>query len=333
MSTIPPTGSGEALTTSPRCDRSPRPGDGSGEGVSGEARRRGRAASGAGGPRRGGDRNAGDSRYLDYYADGARYDAEYVHIREDIAYYQQIAADTPGRILELACGTGRLSIPMAQVGAEVHGIDIAPGMLSRAEEKRLSLPPYDQDRLRFDRGDMRTFRGATPYAAVVLAFNTLMHMVRDDDLLATLRTARRNLGPGGLFHLDLHTPYPELWSGRDPEGRYDPQQMIDPRTGDRYVVSENNRYDPRHQINRMSFFYQRVDSQGDPVGPEREAVLELRVLFPRELDFFLKVAGFEVVGDWDDFGRMYSFSGTAGRRVLTVCPRSRDENQGTPDVV
>lgn len=260
---------------------------------------------------------------VDYYADGAWYDAEYVHIREDIPHYQQIAADTPGRILELACGTGRLAIPMAQAGAEVHGIDLAPGMVDRAREKRRSLPRYDRDRLRFDVADMRTFRGEAPYAAVVLGFNSLMHMVRDDDLLATLETARRSLGADGLFHLDLHTPYPELWSGREPGGRYDPQQMVDPRTGDRYVVTENNRYDPRHQINRMSFFYQRVDARGEPVGSERELVLELRVLFPRELDFFLRLASFEVVGDWDDLEGARPFSGMAGRRVVAARPLSR----------
>ena len=257
----------------------------------------------------------------DYYADGAWYDAEYVHMGGDIPHYQQIAADTPGRILELACGTGRLTIPMAQVGAEVHGIDIARGMIERAREKHTALPRYDRDRLRFDIADMRTYRGSARYAAVVLGFNTLMHMVRDDDLLATLATARHHLQPEGLFHLDLHTPYPELWARREPGERYDPQEMIDPRNGDRYVVSENNRYDPRQQINRVSFFYQRVDERGQSVGPEREAVIELRVLFPRELDLFLRLAGFEVVGDWDDFEQTVPFSGAAGRRVLSARPR------------
>ena len=257
---------------------------------------------------------------MDYYADGIWYDAEYVHIRGDIPYYQQVAADTSGPILELASGTGRLSIPMVQVGAEVHGIDIAPGMIERAQEKRKALPPYDQARLRFDVADMRTFRGDGPYAAVVLAFNTLMHMVDDDDLLATLTTARQNLIPEGLFHLDLYTPFPELWRSRKPEERYDPQEMVDPRTGHRYIVSENNEYNPRSQINRMWFFYQQVDAHGAKIGPEREAVLDLRVLFPRELDLFLRLAGFEIVGDWDDFERVEPFSGAAGRRVIAARP-------------
>lgn len=165
------------------------------------------------------------TRVPDYYADGAWYDAEYVHIRGDIPYYQQVAADTSGRVLELACGTGRLTIPMAEVGAEVHGIDCAPGMIAHARAKRSALGQYDRERLQFDAADMRTFRGDSPYGAVVLAFNTLMHMVEDDDLLATLETARRNIAMGGLFHLDLHSPYPELWANRDPRGRYDPSTL------------------------------------------------------------------------------------------------------------
>lgn len=260
-----------------------------------------------------------------YYADGAWYDAEYVHIGGDIPYYQRVARETEGPILELACGTGRLSIPMAQTGRPVLGIDIAPGMLERAQEKRSKLPPPLQDKLHFELGDMRTLRLGRTFNAVVLAFNTLLHMLEDDDLLAALETARIHLAPGGLFHLDVHTPYPTAEQRREPDGRYDPQQMIDPRTGQRYIVSENNRFDPRTQINSMSFYYRPVNAAGEPIGPEREVVLRLRVLFPRELDSWIRRAGLEVAGDWDDFNRARPFTALGGRRVMALraaAPRS-----------
>lgn len=257
----------------------------------------------------------------DYYGDGVWYDAEYVHIGGDVPYYVQVATETNGEILELACGTGRLTIPMAQAGALVHGIDNAPSMIARAEEKRIALPPGDQERLSFEVEDMRTMRLGRKFRAVVLGFNTLMHMLKDEDLEAALLTAREHIEPKGRFHLDLHTPYPELGTKREPGGRYDPQEMIDPRTRQRYIVTENNVYDPRRQINRMQFFYQPVDNQGQPSGPERQAMVELRVLFPRELDTWLARTGFDVRGDWEDFERKQPFSGTGGRRVLMLQPR------------
>lgn len=257
----------------------------------------------------------------DYYADGEWYDAEYVHIGGDIPYYEQVALQTEGKILELACGTGRLTLPMVKAGARVHGVDLSPGMLARAQNKRELLSPSERLRVSFQQGDMRSLRLNETFGAVILAFNTLMHMTEDDDLLATLQTARAHLEPQGLFHLDLHTPFPEINENRDPEGRYDPEEMIDPRNGDRYIVTENNQYDPRRQINEMRFYFQKVDREGYDLGPERCAVLKLRVLFPRELDMFLRLAGFDVLGDWDDFERSLPFSGGGGRRILMARPR------------
>ena len=256
----------------------------------------------------------------DYYADGEWYDAEYVHIGGDVPYYEKVATETRGRILELACGTGRLTFPMVEAGARVLGVDLSRGMLARAWARREDLPPSQRLSVEFVQGDMRTFRADGRFDAVVLGFNTLMHMLEDDDLLATLQTARAHLHEEGLFHVDLHTPLPEITRNRDPDGRYDPEQMIDPRDGKRYIVTENNTYDPRRQINQMRFYYQEVDEAGLDVGPERCAVIDLRVLFPRELDHFMRLAGFEVVGDWDDFERTTRFSGGGGRRVMMAQP-------------
>ena len=253
----------------------------------------------------------------DHYGDGAWYDAEYVHIRADVPYYARVASETKGAILELACGTGRLTIPMVRAGGNIHGIDVALAMIARAKEKRAALPSFQQERLSFDVADMRTLRMDRKFEAIVLAFNTLMHMISDDDLTSVLETVRLHLSPGGLFHFDLHTPFPELL-GRDPTKRYDPQEMIDPKSGERYIVTESNEYDARTQINRMYFFYQRVDRNGSPEGSEKRAELLLRVISPRELDRWLHTSGFEVVGDWDDFEWKNPFSGRGGRRVVVA---------------
>src|SRR5688572_23604107 len=109
----------------------------------------------------------------DHYGDGAWYDAEYVHIQGDVPYYARVARETNGAILELACGTGRLSIPMVRAGANVHGIDASIAMISRAEEKRDELLSAQRERLTLEVGDMRTLRLERKFEAVVLAFNTL----------------------------------------------------------------------------------------------------------------------------------------------------------------
>lgn len=259
-----------------------------------------------------------ETHRVDHYGDGAWYDAEYVHIRSDIPLYQDIAKSADGPVLELACGTGRLTFPMAETGANVFGVDLAPAMIERAREKLAAARPEVQARLRFELGDMRDVRLGVRFDRVVLGFNTLLHMLEDCDILAVLTTGRVHLAPRGRFHLDIFTPYPSL-PERDPDGRYDPQQLIDPKTGARWVVTENNTYDPRTQVNHMRFYYQQVDGRGRPIGTERLSEIPLRVIFPRELDGFIERAGLRIAKEFEDFARSVPYAARSGLRVLELC--------------
>jgi len=253
-----------------------------------------------------------------YYADGVWYDAEYVHIAIDIPYYAGVAANAQGPVLELACGTGRLTIPMAQVGADVVGVDVMESMIEQANAKKVQLFPAEQERVEFLVGDMRSLRLNRKFKAVIIGFNTLMHLIDDKDMADTLETVREHLDDDGKFFLDLNVPLPSLSLSQDPEARIDPEQMIDPRDGRRFVVTENNQYDARQQIQLLKFFYQEVDQDGKKVGDEFSHTLRLRVIYPRELDLWLKNAGFEIVEDWDDFDKTTPFTAEGGRRVLVL---------------
>ena len=97
--------------------------------------------------------------------------------------------------------------------------------------------------------------------------------------------------------------------------------MIDPRDGRRYIVTENNQYDARQQITVLRFFYQEVDQDGQNIGDEFVRTLRLRVIYPREMDLWLKNHGFEIVEDWDDFEKTTPFTAEGGRRVMVVQAR------------
>jgi len=256
-----------------------------------------------------------------YYDDGVWYDAEYVHIGIDIPYYAGVAAMAGGPILELACGTGRLTIPMAQVGGDVLGVDVVPAMIEQANAKKVQLFPAEQERVEFMLGDMRTLRLNRKFKAVIIGFNTLMHLTDDEDLAATFETVREHLDDDGKFYFDFHMPHPSLPMRQDVNGRYDPQEMIDPRDGRRFIVTENNQHDSRQQITILRFFYQEVDQENKKVGEEFSRTLRLRVIYPREMDLWLKKHGFEIVEDWDDLEKTTPFTAEGGRRVLVVQKR------------
>lgn len=253
----------------------------------------------------------------DHYGDGRWYDAEYVHIRADLPYYQGVAKAALASgldILDLAAGTGRLSFPMAEAGARVHGLDLSPAMLETAEARRKAASPELQRRLSFELGDMCALQPPETPRSVVLAFNGLMQCLSDAALEACLRGIHAQLGTEGRFYFDYYTPTPELLD-RDPEARYDPQQMILPETGQRYVVTESSRFDARRQQVTMRFYYEPVDARGDPSGESHVAELDLRIFAPREMDSWLAWTGFELLEDWEDFAKQQPFSGRGGQRL------------------
>src|SRR5215207_11456712 len=96
-----------------------------------------------------------DHYKLEEYADPVDYD------RQDssdtgVAFYAALAQETGGPVLEIACGTGRATIPIARRGFAVTGLDVVPGMLERARSKAAGLP------IRWVEGDarLRPRRGA-----------------------------------------------------------------------------------------------------------------------------------------------------------------------------
>src|SRR3712207_3235441 len=87
---------------------------------------------------------------LEEFADPVKYDMEDPS-DTGIAFYTALAQETGGPVLEIACGMGRVSIPIARLGFAVTGVDIVPGMSERAHSKAAGLPT------RWVVGDARTF--------------------------------------------------------------------------------------------------------------------------------------------------------------------------------
>ncbi|HJL43239.1 MAG TPA: class I SAM-dependent methyltransferase [Myxococcales bacterium LLY-WYZ-16_1] len=247
----------------------------------------------------------------DHYGDGVWYDAEYVHMGSDVPALVAWAGSR--QVLELACGTGRLTLPLARAGATIWGVDLSKPMLAQARAKRRNLPEPVRSRIHLVHGDMRTVDLGRRFDRVLVGLNGLMHMLEDPDLEAALVRIRTHLEPDGRALLDLFTPQPV----DHPRGaRVDPQPLIDPRTGDRWEVTERRTWDPRRQVQRIDFFYRPSKAE----TAVRTSRVEVRAMYPREMDAWLRWTGFRVVGDWDGLDRSRRFAGTGGRRVLELSP-------------
>jgi ubiquinone/menaquinone biosynthesis C-methylase UbiE len=129
--------------------------------------------------------------------------------RRDVKFWQDLARRTAGPALELGCGTGRVTIPVARAGASIIGIDRSAAMLLQARKRNARA--RTKRRVSWIRGDIRALPFQAPQFDLVMApYGILQSLVTDADLRATLQSVSRVLAPGGVFGLDLVPDLP-VW--------------------------------------------------------------------------------------------------------------------------
>ena len=141
--------------------------------------------------------------------------------RRDVRFWQRLAAAESGGVLELGCGTGRITIPVARAGARVVGIDLSAAMLARARSRVKRLKGAGSAAL--VRGDIRSLPFRAPalserreskgpgFTLIMAPYGILQSLTRERDLRATLSSVHRVLKKGGLFGIDLVPDLPR-WS-------------------------------------------------------------------------------------------------------------------------
>ena len=245
----------------------------------------------------------------DPYREPRLYDLEYATQIEDVQHYRTLASRYGGPILELGCGNGRITVPIAKSGLRIHGIDSSAAMLADLELKRASktLPT-----LSFEQGNFCDFTAKEKFRLIILPFNAVHHCHSHRDLLGLLSCVREALVPSGLFALDCYLPDPDLYQ-RDPNKRYEEQVLVDPRTNRPLETWEQGHYDTWNQIHHVHYVYRQAD------GTEERAHLALRMYYPQEMLAMLDWAGFEIVHQASDFaGR--AMHATALKWILHLRP-------------
>jgi len=181
-----------------------------------------------------------------------------------------------GRALELGIGTGRIALPLARRGVDVHGID-----LSRAMVARLRAKPGG-DAIGVTIGDFAATRVNGTFSLVYLVFNTIMNLTSQDAQVACFRTAADHLEPGGCFVIEVGVP--DL--RRLPPGQTMVPWQVTPT---RWAF---DLYDVATQA--MTSNYITVE---DGRGEYRS--IPFRYVWPAELDLMARLAGMRLRDRWD----------------------------------
>jgi SAM-dependent methyltransferase len=142
-------------------------------------------------------------------------------VTEDVGFYVDQALAAGGPVVELAVGTGRIAIPIAQAGFDVIGVDTSPGMLAvaRAAAEEAGVAARIDLRL----GDLREPPVSERVPLVICPFRSLLHMESEDEKLRALTAARNLLADDGRFVFDVFAPSREdieetdgRWLEREP---------------------------------------------------------------------------------------------------------------------
>lgn len=242
--------------------------------------------------------------------------------RRDLPFWTHLATRAGGDVLELGCGTGRLSLPLGRAGVRLVGVDRSAAMLARASTRvaraglggRISLAradirylpfpdpaPSRRTRRKAGARDDRAVTGHRGFALVMAPYGMLQSLLRERDLTATLAEVHRVLQPGGTLGVELVADLPS-WE------EYDRRVSLKgwrSRPGGSYItLIETVRQDRRR---RLTLFDQEFVERRGRLRQTHRFSLAFRTLSVPQMVSRLRNAGFEITallgdyrgGPWD----------------------------------
>jgi SAM-dependent methyltransferase len=243
------------------------------------------------------------------------YDLDFANLDDDLLMIEQFATRCGSPILELACGTGRVLLPLARQGYEVTGVDVSPAMLAIAR-RQVAATGLD-DRVTLVEQDMRHLDLGRRFKLAFVAVNSFMHLPDTDDQLATLCHIRQHLEPGGLLLLDLFNP--DLGRLLEPPGQVILDKvMTDPDSGHRLMKYRTQKVDLAQQTIYTTYIIDELDDEGQV----RRILFPFstRYLFRGELELLLRHTGFKIEAIYGSYD-LDEFSGDSAKMIAVArCP-------------
>ena len=230
------------------------------------------------------------------YKDAELYDAEFSERSHEIPFYLRWAKKVDGKTLEVACGTGRITKPLADEGVNIIGSDLCPSMIQRAQEKFPTMKWLVQD--------CRSISMNEKFDLIFSATNAMQHLHDSKSILGFLNSAREHLSDRGLLILDVFNPHPAKLS-RSVNEEYLHKKFDDVK------VMISSEYDRAHQLLKFTLRYLREGCEFHRKN------IAMRCFYPEELLLFCHAAGLEVVDRFGDYEKA-DFSKDSPQQIL-VC--------------
>ena len=237
----------------------------------------------------------------EYDAFASTYDLEYGRTRIDLEFYVALAKAAQPPVLELACGTGRITIPIARAGVPVTGVDSSREMLSQARAKLDTEGPLP---VTLVQGDMRTFALEERFGLAMIPARSFLHLLTPEDHVAALHNIRDHLVDDGRLALHFFVPNLRMIVERAESSlgqalAYS-HEFVDPDNGQRVLVWQSLQHETYRQRICAHFVYEWVDEARQTVA-RRHRHYTLCYIHRNEMEHLLARCGFEVEALYGDF--------------------------------
>lgn len=242
------------------------------------------------------------------------YDLDVADERADIAMYLALASASDGPILEVACGSGRISVPLAAAGHNVTGVDIDRHMLARAGTAWSDGQATARGSLHLIRADMTTLQLEQRFDLVILGFNSILLLPNRDAQQRIVETMRDHLTPDGRVVIDVWQPAPEdlaLYDGRHIEEWL----KHDAQTNGLVSKGTSAHYDPGSRHATVVTVFESKSEGQPPTRVNRRD--EIRFVAAAELLEMIDQAGLQpqmIVGDY----AMSDYEPTSERLIVVA---------------
>jgi len=205
---------------------------------------------------------------------------------EDVTFYVNLAKDVKGKVLEIACGSGRVYLELLRAGIDVRGIDLSEKMLDALKKKATDMKLSAKVSL----ADMRDFSIDDTFDLIIIPFRSFLHNITIDNQLSTLKCCRKHLADGGSLVLNFF--YPNRNSMAAKYGKEAGKSMDTPVEGLELVTWSGFVNEP-DQVIVTEFTWKR---DGKVVSRFKT---ELAYIYKREFELLLRLAGFS---SWKVYG-------------------------------
>jgi ubiquinone/menaquinone biosynthesis C-methylase UbiE len=234
-----------------------------------------------------------DHSNIEEFQDPANYDLEEgERSAPRIRFYADMAQEIGGPVLELACGTGLVSLPIAARGVPVTGIDLARPMLEHARMKAT----HRQLSIDLIEADARQFHFKRQFPFILLTGNSFQACLQRADQEQLLASVKRHLAPHGVFAFETRNP-----SGHDLSDQPEEEPWFTYKNvqGQVVNVSGTQHYDPLTQVMHWTT-YRRWNASNENCSTVTN--IACRFTYPQELEALLHYNGFRIIqqyGDWN----------------------------------